>query len=460
MTPIDNIANTMTGQHYMVLGAGQSGLAATRLLSSAGSKVTLVEEHKDTVELAAQFADESIRVTADAVKAAKAAVDCLVISPGIPASHQVAAGQMARHTPVISEIELASRFTSSPVIAVTGSNGKSTVSAMVHHIFKAGGYVSYLGGNIGTPFSANVLLENIHQHKRTVQVVEISSYQAEHLVYFEPSATVFLNLTPDHLDRYRSLDDYGRAKLNLLKNVALTAPVIYNSSDDFLSRHLADRLGSIPFSVMRETDAPYHSDGKSIFHSGRLLVRQAELPLPGSHNLANSLAAAAVTSAMGIDEAVIQVALRTFQGLPHRLEQVGIVDEIPYYNDSKATNVASTKVALESFDRPIVLILGGSDKGATDYAELLPLVEDRVKNIITYGVIGSRLAKLFEDKVATQHTDDFSTAVDLARDVAQSGDLVLLSPACASFDQFNNFETRGDKFRELIANYQTEVQHD
>ncbi len=444
----------------MVLGAGQSGLAATRLLTYAGARVTLVEEHKDIVELAAQFSEESIQVTADSAEAATTAVDCLVISPGIADSHVVAVGQMKRQTPVISEVELASRFTNSPVIAITGSNGKSTVSAMLHHICREGGYVSYLGGNFGTPFSANVLLESIHQHKRTVHVVEISSYQAEHLVYFEPSTTVFLNLSPDHLDRYQSLDDYGQAKLNLLKNVAPTAPVIYNSSDEFFTRHLADRPGSIPFSINQAADTPYHSDGKSILHGGRLLIGPDELPLPGVHNLANSLAAAVVASAMGIDEATIQLGLRTFMGLPHRLEQIGVVDGVPYYNDSKATNVASTKVALESFDQPIVLILGGSDKGATDYADLLPLVEERVKAIITYGAIGSRLAMLFSNTVTTQHTDDFSAAVDLARATAQSGDLVLLSPACASFDQFINFEARGEKFRELVTNYQAEVEHD
>ncbi|MFB0515960.1 MAG: UDP-N-acetylmuramoyl-L-alanine--D-glutamate ligase [Candidatus Neomarinimicrobiota bacterium] len=452
-------ARYFSGQEIIVLGAGRSGLAVCRLLHSIGARVALVDDNKSHQEIARSLDISEIIIITDGYETEELPGQLLILSPGIADTHPIVASFLKQGLPVLSEVEVAGRFTSAPVIAVTGSNGKSTVTTMIHQMMAAGGWGSFLGGNIGVPFASNVMEEFDLRPKSPVHVVEVSSFQAEHLEGFKPAAAVFLNLSPDHLDRYPGLEDYGQAKLLLLRNMDTEGWIIYNRDDAFFRAALEGRRGAVPFTALSAEDTLFTRENEWIVHREERLIRLNELPLPGPHNVMNFLAAATTACVMGVETSAIAQVMRRFEGLPHRLQLMAEVDGVRYYNDSKATNVASTRMALASFSGNIILILGGSEKDAPDYPTLSAPIRDKVKQLITYGQAGPRLTEIFQGIVPIRFEPEFTAAVEQARQASRPGDVVLLAPACASFDQFANFEERGAAFHRIVLSFQNEAVH-
>jgi UDP-N-acetylmuramoylalanine--D-glutamate ligase len=450
-------ANDFSGRKVVVLGAARSGLAACSLLHDLGAEVTLVDDLKSKKEIELELNIPQIRVMEAGYNPQELDTDLLIPSPGIPDSHPLISALIERGVPVYSEVELASRFTSAPIIAVTGSNGKSTVTSMIHEMMLGGGFNSFLGGNIGVPFTANVSEERNLNPASPVQIVEVSSFQAEHLDQFHPDIAVFLNLSPDHMDRYPNLESYGKAKLQIVRNIATDGRIVYNLDDPFFRSEFVSRECAIPFTNQSEDKALFLKKNEWLVYQNQRLIQVGELSLPGPHNIMNFIAAATAANLLGVDVSVITQVMKEFDGLPHRLELVGEIGKVRYYNDSKATNVAAAKVALESFKDSIILILGGSDKGATDYPELEYLIRDRVKQIIAYGQAGIRLSEIYHGLVPILYEQAFDSAVEDAHQISEPGDIVLLAPACASFDQFSNYEERGDSFRRLVQTFLEET---
>ncbi|MEE9162055.1 MAG: UDP-N-acetylmuramoyl-L-alanine--D-glutamate ligase, partial [Candidatus Neomarinimicrobiota bacterium] len=410
-------------------------------------------------QVTAALAVPDVNIVSSGYRPGKLVADTLVLSPGIPDSHALPASFQERGLPILSEVEVAGRLTAAPVVAVTGSNGKSTVTTMIHQMAAAGGFRSFLGGNIGVPFATNVQEERRLKPVTPLQVVEVSSFQAEHLDRLQPAGAVFLNLTPDHLDRYPHMEAYGRAKLRVAKNMQAEGWLVYNGDDDFFRRALEGQTGAVPFAGEADPGALFAHENRWIVHDGQRLIEVDALPLPGPHNILNFLAAATAAHLLGVPTSTIAQVMARFEGLPHRLELVADVDGVRYFNDSKATNVASTRMALASFDGDIVLILGGSAKGDTDFQPLADPIHRRVKQLITYGEAGLAIAEAFQGQVPIRYEQAFAAAVDQARQAATAGDVVLLAPACASFDQFANFEERGDAFRHILRNHQQASLH-
>ena len=449
----------MVGEDVLVLGAGRSGLAVCRLLHAVGTSVTLVDDRKTREEITLALDTLDIAIVTEGYVPDELNAQILVLSPGIPDTHPLVTSFLTRGLPVLSELEVAGRFTSSPVVAVTGSNGKSTVTTMIHLMMAAGGFRSFLGGNIGVPFADNILKERDMKPVSPVQVVEVSSFQADHLDCFKPDVAVFLNLSPDHLDRYSNLESYGWAKLELVRNMDEAGWIVYNRDDSFFRTAFEGRERAVPFASEPVEGALFACENDWIIHQEERLVPLGELTLPGAHNVMNFLAAATAVRLMGVEASVATLVMRRFKGLPHRLELVAEINGVRYYNDSKATNVASTRAALASFEGNIILILGGSDKGATDYPELTDLLRSRVKQLLTYGQAGPRITEIFQGLASIRFEREFAAAVDRAYQASEPGDVVLLAPACASFDQFASFEERGDTFRRIVLAYQREAVH-
>ena len=445
--------NEFSGKKVVVLGAARSGLAACRLLYDLGAEVILIDDFKSKEDIVSDLNIPQIQILEAGYDPQEIDTNALILSPGIPDSHPLISDLINRNVPVYSEVELASRFSKAPIIAVTGSNGKSTVTSMIHEMMLNGSFNSYLGGNIGIPFAANVLEERNLNPAFPVQVVEVSSFQAEHLDLFQPQIAVFLNLSPDHLDRYPNLESYGKAKLQIVKNISAHEWIVYNLDDPFFSSKFRGETRAIPFAHQPDNKAIFMKKNEWITYQDRRLIQIGDLSLPGPHNIMNFLAAATAASLMGVDASIVAHVMREFRGLPHRLELVGEFGKARYFNDSKATNVAATKVALESFSDSIILILGGSDKGAADYHELEHLIRKKVKQIVAYGQAGKRLSEIFQGQVPIIYIREFDAAVEHAHKICGAGDIVLLAPACASFDQFTSYEERGNRFRHLVQSF-------
>ncbi|MCH8328386.1 MAG: UDP-N-acetylmuramoyl-L-alanine--D-glutamate ligase, partial [Candidatus Marinimicrobia bacterium] len=356
------IDNAMQGQAAIVLGAGISGLAAARLLYRAGAKVTLADDFKTAYEMAAALDIDAVETVGKGGDVS-ASADFLILSPGISDDHPLVRRCLEKGTPILSEIALAASFTEAPILAVTGSNGKSTVATLLSRMMAAGGYRSFLGGNIGVPFSDTLLEEQTIEPVRPIHVVEVSSFQAEHLGDFSPTAAIFLNLSPDHLNRYADMQAYGAAKLHLQDNLMEGGWIVYNHEDAFFRAALEDHPQAVPFGADPGKRGRLAVRKGQVVMGRKKLLPLEELSLPGPHNLSNMLAAATAATLMGVDAGSILQVMRTFQGLAHRLELLATINGVHYYNDSKATNIASTKVALDSFAGNVVLILGGSSKG-------------------------------------------------------------------------------------------------
>jgi UDP-N-acetylmuramoylalanine--D-glutamate ligase len=357
---------------------------------------------------------------------------------------------------VIGEIELAAQFLPGPIVGITGSNGKTTTTTLTGEILTAGGLPTLVGGNIGTP--AISLAERAK--RETVVVLEVSSFQLETIQTFRPKVAVVLNVTPDHLDRHKTLDTYVNAKVRIFENQRGDDFAVLNEDDPICVTMAArTRAQVFWFSRLKEVNrGAWVRDGNILFRDGaglhkeaqREIMQVSEIPLKGAHNLENVLAAVCVGVLMGCAPENIRQAVRDFKAVEHRLEFVATIRGVDYYNDSKATNVDATIKALESFPANIHLILGGKDKGS-DYSMLNDLLRQRVKRVYTIGAAAAKIeSQIVSSKVEVVHAETLENAVRKANAVAQAGDVVLLAPACASFDQFKNYEQRGQVFKEIV----------
>jgi UDP-N-acetylmuramoylalanine--D-glutamate ligase len=440
-------------KRVLVVGLGKSGVASALFLKSRGARVTvsdtkpetelrneilLLLEHGITVETGGH-GDRTFR-----------GQDLIVVSPGMPVDAPQLVQARTLGEPVIGEIELAARFLTGPIAAITGANGKTTTTSLAGEIVAAGNFPTLVGGNIGTPAISFV----DHAGPATWIVLEVSSFQLETIVEFRPRIAVILNITPDHLDRHKTFANYVNAKARVFENQRQDDFTVLNA-DDPTTAGLSARTHAqlFWFSRKKKIEKGAFVRGAHIhFRDGqreREVMPLAELPLKGAHNLENVLAGVSIGILVGCQPEQIRHAVRNFKAVEHRLEFVAKVAGVDYYNDSKATNVDATIKALESFPANIHLILGGKDKGS-DYTVLHELLRQRVKRVYTIGAAAAKIESQIQGAAEVEHAENLENAVRRASESAAPGDVILLAPACASFDQFQSYEHRGRVFKELV----------
>jgi UDP-N-acetylmuramoylalanine--D-glutamate ligase len=427
----------------------RSGQAAARLLAGRGEAVAGVD--CASPEGAAGLRGAGVEVVLDTDGIGQLdGVRTVVKSPGVPAEAPVIAAARERGVTIVGELELGWRAIPNRFLAVTGTNGKTTTVELLGHMYRSAGEPVAVAGNIGTPLAS--LAADIEPDATVV--CEASSFQLEDTEYFAPECGVFLNLAPDHLDRHADLDTYLAAKLRIFANQGNDDIAIFNADDPSLAGTDLGGCGRrIAFCRGAGPDCEVALAEGTIFYDGEPLVRAAELGLIGEHNAANAMAAAAAALAMGLDRDAVREGLRSFAGVPHRLEPVAEVDGVRFVNNSKATNVASTVVALRAFDGGVHAILGGSDKGEPFAPLAAPLAETCAACYLigaTADRLAVELAGVLDAGVPLHRCADLEAAVRAAAEAARPGEVVLLSPACASFDSFADFEQRGDRFREIV----------
>jgi UDP-N-acetylmuramoylalanine--D-glutamate ligase len=437
----------LAGKRVMVVGLGVSGAAAARLLASRGARLLMTDVRADAVDAAAEIPPGEIHLGAED-PAWLDGIDLVVTSPGVPPASRLLCEADRRRIPVIGELELASRFVGAPIIAVTGTNGKSTVTTMIGGMFKAAGRRVFVGGNLGTP------LAEAADGEFDAVVAEVSSYQLERTDRFRPCVGVYLNLADDHLDRYKDIDEYGRAKARLFRAQHREDWAILNRDDARVWRlraRLVAQVMSFGFAPAESTPA-IGFDGRNLLFDIR--TRHGHIGLSrarfgGRHNIANAMAAAAAALASGIEPRAIQTALADFSTLPHRMEFVAERRGVSYIDDSKGTNVAAVVEALAAARPPVILIAGGVDKGGT-YEPLRAAIGEKVRLLILIGAARETMRVALEGSTEIQMAETLAEAVGIASAAARRGDTVLLSPACSSFDQFRNYAERGRIFQELV----------
>ena len=440
-------------KRVLVVGLGKSGVASALFLKSRGAQVT-VSDSKPSDQLQEEIPlllDQGIVVeTGGHGERTFRGQDLIVVSPGIPVDAQPLVHARALGETVIGEIELASQFFPGTVVAITGSNGKTTTTTLVGEIATAGGIHALVGGNIGTPAISLVAEASLE----TVVVLEVSSFQLETIHTFRPQIAVVLNITPDHLDRHRTFAAYVDAKARIFENQNPSDFSVLNA-DDPTCIEMAQRTKAqvIWFSRKKEVSrGAYVLDGRILYRDPRSqqeVMFVSEVPLKGAHNVENILAGVCVGRLLDCTTDRIREAVRNFKAVEHRIEYVATVRGVEYYNDSKATNVDATIKALESFPANIHLILGGKDKDS-DYTQLNHLLRERVKQVYTIGAAAEKIESQVREAAKIVYAETLEKAIKQAAAVAQSGDVVLLAPACASFDQFRNYQHRGQVFKDTV----------
>jgi UDP-N-acetylmuramoylalanine--D-glutamate ligase len=441
---------------FLVVGLARSGQAAARMLAGRGEAVRAVDSGHPEGAAGLEGAGVEVFLDTDGL-AQLEGTRTVVKSPGVPREAVVIAAALERGIEVIGEVELGWRALPNRFLAVTGTNGKTTTVELLGHLYRTAGEPVAVAGNVGAPLSGLV-----GQVPADATIVcECSSFQLEDTVAFAPECAVFLNLAPDHLDRHHDLESYLAAKLRIFANQGNDDVAVYNSDDPFLAgTDLGGCARRVAFCHGAAPDCEVAVAEGTIFYDGEPLLPIAELGLFGEHNVANAMAAAAAALAMGIDRDAVSEGLRSFAGVPHRLEQVAEIDGVRFVNDSKATNVASAAVGLRAFApesgarRSVHAILGGSDKGEDFGALVEPLVESATAAYLigaTSDRMAEELAAVVDEGVELHRCADLEDAVRRAASAAQPEDVVLLSPAAASFDAFENFEKRGERFREIVG---------
>ena len=446
-----------------MVGGARSGRAVAQLLAQAGAEVFLTEQGPPTQGLEETLDAAGIAYEFDGHTRRAFDADWMVLSPGVPTQASIVRQGRSAGLPIYSEIEVASWFCEAPIVAITGTNGKTTSTSLAGHVFRtawaeADDRSVIVAGNIGYPFSDYVLDTNPDD----LVVLEVSSFQLDHVDAFCPRVSVLLNITPDHLNRYNyDFNAYAQAKFNVFRNQRTGDTLVYNHDDDLVRRYVteaaaAQDVQALGFSREEALSAGAYVEDETVMvrrpsdRDATPLLPCDALALPGPHNQSNALAVAAAAHALDVRRDALRDALRSFEGVPHRLEPVATRGGVDYVNDSKATNVHAVWCALKSFDRPIVLIAGGRDKG-NDYTALKPLVHERVRAIVAIGESADKVAReLGREASRCDRADTMEAALEAARAAAEPGDVVLLSPACASFDMFENYEDRGDTFRRLV----------
>lgn len=442
-------------KRIVVLGAGESGTGSAILAKKQGFDVfvsdfsKISENYKKALDERG-IAWEEERHTESLIHNA----DEVIKSPGISEKVDIIKALRSKSVPIISEIEFAGRYTNAKTICITGSNGKTTTTLLTYHILKSGGMNVGLAGNVGHSFAWQVAENNFDFY-----VLELSSFQLDDTYTFRADVAVLLNITPDHLDRYHyNMQEYVDAKFRIIRNQTENDSFIYWNDDPIIKEEVNKReikSRKFPFSLKKGIGIKAFIEDKILVidtPEQQFRIEKDELSLMGTHNLYNSLAAAVSANIAHIKKENIRQALSNFGGVEHRLEKVASIRGVTYINDSKATNVNSCWYALESMKTPVVLILGGTDKG-NDYTEIEKLVLEKVHTLIFMGLDNSKLHDFFDGKVpAVYDAGSMDEAIKIAYEVAQKGDTVLLSPCCASFDLFRNYEDRGMQFKEKVLN--------
>lgn len=441
------------GGLLVVLGAGESGTGAAYLAKQQGYDVfvsdfgVIADKYKQQLtEWNIRFEEEQ-HTEAEILKAVE-----VVKSPGIPDKASIIKKLKENNIPVISEIEFAGRYTNAKMICITGSNGKTTTASLTYHILKDAGLMVGLAGNIGKSFAYQVATQKFDYY-----VLEISSFMLDDMYSFKADIAVLLNITPDHLDRYGyKFENYADSKFRIAQNQTSADYLIYCADDPEIIKGMAERefkAQLLPFSIQTKVEKGAYLDGENIIINTSLehfKMSIKELALQGKHNIYNSMASGIVAKVLELRNGTVRESMGDFQNIEHRLEFVGKISGISFINDSKATNVNSTWYALESMSSDVVLILGGVDKG-NDYDMLKELVRQKVKSIVCLGKDNKRIHDAFEDDVdVIVNTQSAAEAAQIAYHLAEKGDTVLLSPACASFDLFKNYEDRGRQFKQAV----------
>jgi UDP-N-acetylmuramoylalanine--D-glutamate ligase len=442
----------LRGTRVLVVGLARTGVATALFCAARGARVT-ASDARPEAELGATVAQ--LRQAGCALELGGHTVptfqaqDVIVPSPGVPADLPGLLAACGANIPIWSEIELASRFLQGKLLAVTGSNGKTTTTALIGHILAGAGLPTIVAGNIGTPLISRVA----DSSDRAVTVAEVSSFQLEWIDSFRPDVAILLNLTPDHLDRHASFEDYCRAKLRILENQTERDWAVLSADDPVLAHQSLQRPRVCWFSRTRSLPVGASlSGGKIVFrddHGETILLDRADIGLRGEHNVENVLAAAAAAWLIGVPAAAIAAGVRSFPGVEHRLEFVAEIGGVQFFNDSKATNVDATLKAIDAFSGGLFVILGGKDKGS-DYTPLIEPLRQRARAALLIGAATEKIAAQIGSAVATVRAATLDRAVALACERARPGDTVLLAPACASFDQFENYEHRGRVFKHLV----------
>ena len=442
----------LTGKKVLVIGLARTGVATSLFCVRHGARVTAVDTRTE-----AELADAPAKLRTSGVtlrlggytEEVLAGHDLIIPSPGVSAEADILKAARAQSVSVWSEIELADRFLNGRLIGITGSNGKTTTTSLIDHILKNSGFSTLLAGNIGTP-----LIDVVEKTTdETVTVAELSSFQLELVETFRPNISVFLNLTPDHLDRHGSMEAYGAAKARIFEKQTAADYAVLNADDAASMPYAPAKPKVFWFSrKQRVAQGAFLRGDKIVFrHDGEeeVVLRASEIPLPGAHNLENVIAAVVATRLTGAKPAEIGKAIRSFAGVEHRLEFVAELGGVRYYNDSKATNVDATIKALDAFPGRILIILGGKDKGS-DYTVLQAPLREKAILALLIGAAAKKIESQIAGSVAIERPGTLERAVETASRAAHPGDIVLLAPACASFDQFENYEHRGRVFKQLV----------
>lgn len=438
-----------------VIGAARSGIAVARLLQGYGARVFVSEKTvSEKLQAEAQTLTD-LGIAHELGGHSERAYNCslMVISPGVPSNAPVVVEARTRGISVVSEVEVASWFCRSPIVAVTGSNGKTTTTILIGRILGDAKKKHAVAGNIGTAFSSVVL----DLAPSDIAVLEISSFQLDHCETFRPRISAILNITQNHMDRYdNSMERYAAAKARVFINQMGDDVLIYDADDEWTSTITKKaRCRRIPFSIRRMLTEGAFVEGRKLVTildgKGSEIIDVDDISIKGPHNLYNTMAATLVGQLTDVGTASLRATLKNFKGVEHRQEFVREVNGIRYYNDSKATSVDAVWYALQAFDRPIVLMLGGRDKG-NDYSKIADLVRKNVRAIVAMGESADKVQQAFSGLKSVRRATSIDEAVLTAQSMAQAGDVVLLSPACASFDWFENYEQRGKVFKELVKN--------
>ena len=437
----------------VVLGAGESGVGSAILAQNKGFEVFVSDMSAIKPQYKAEL--EKRKIPYEEKQHTEALIlnaDEVIKSPGIPEKAPIIKALRAQNTPIISEIEFAGRYTNAKTICITGSNGKTTTTMLTYHILCEAGYKVGLAGNVGKSFAWQVAEQEFEYY-----VIELSSFQLDGMYDFRADVAILLNITPDHLDRYEyKFQNYIDSKFRILQNMTKDQTFVYWSEDPVIKAELAKReiaANQAPFKECAEYNSQFTiTEDELVFgFEEELRIKTEEITIKGKHNMYNSMAAAVAANVMGVKNETIRRSLATFQGVEHRLEYVATIRGVRYINDSKATNVNSCWYALQSMKTPVVLILGGTDKG-NDYSEIADLVREKVHTLIFMGLDNKKLNEYFalNSNCKIVDTDNLADAVNAAYEVAQKGDTVLLSPCCASFDLFKNYEDRGEQFKQAV----------
>ncbi len=442
----------LAGKQVLVVGLARTGIATALFCAARGAHVTVTEERSESqiTETAAKLRAAGVTLELGGHKARTfVEQDLIVSSPGVPPTMPALASARVIGIPVWSEIELAWRFLRGRLVCITGSNGKTTTTSLIGHILETAGLPVQVAGNIGTPLISRVDVSS----DAGFTVVEASSFQLESISAFRPDVAVLLNVTPDHLDRHGSFETYGRSKARIFENQTEEDAAVLNADDAAAQQYTPSRPPVFWFSrqkpvatgcFLRDDEIVFRRDGTET-----VLLRRRDIGLRGDHNVENVLAAAAAATLAGVEPAAIAEGVRSFAGVEHRIEFVAAISDVEYFNDSKATNVDATLKALDAFPNNLLVILGGKDKGS-DYTILRKSLRQHARMVLLIGAAADKIESQLGGVVPVERAGTMSRAVKLAEERARPGDTVLLSPACASFDQFESYEHRGRVFKQLV----------